>query len=627
VNNARKIKTGVLHRSHTISREHINEKERTVELSFSSETPVKRWFGEEVLDHSPSSIRLGRMQDGGPILVDHNPSDHVGTVVDVSISSDRRGRLVARFGRSDRANEIFTDIVDEIRKHVSVGYAIHRMQLEESSDDGDVFRATDWEPLEVSIVSVPADMTVGVGRSEGCEYETTIEGEKIMPDPIKKEPVQEPVQRSAPEPKINVQAIEDKARADYLTGVRDLEAIGNTYSDIGGVELARRCISEGKGVDDLNAMLLAETKRTPVPSAEIGLSKKEVKNFSFVRLINSLANPGDKRAQESAAFEMEVSAATEKQTGRNAQGMLVPMDVMISKRDLTTATGDTAKAGYTVATDLVAGSFIDVLRNAMVLDQAGATVLTGLQGNVAIPRKTAGATAYWVAEGIAPTEGNAVFDQVTLSPNSLAANQDYTRKLLVQSSMDIESMVRNDLAMSLAVELDRVGINGSGSGAEPTGILNTSGVGSVTLATNGGAPTWAMVVNLMKEVGIDNAIMGSLGYIANYATVGTLLQTPKVASTDSVMIMNMIETLLGYPVFKTNNAPSNLSKGTGSNLSAMLFGNFSDLLIGLWGSLDIIADPYTQSKAGIVQVTAITEADLGVRHAESFAECNEIITL
>ena len=143
----------------------IDQEKRTVELAFSSETPVERWYGNEVLDHGPKAVRLGRMKQGGALLMDHNTSDQVGVVESVRIDADRTGRAVMRFGKSARAQEIFQDVVDGIRKNVSVGYRVLAAVLESSKDGVETYRITDWEPYEISLVSVPADATVGVGRS------------------------------------------------------------------------------------------------------------------------------------------------------------------------------------------------------------------------------------------------------------------------------------------------------------------------------------------------------------------------------------------------------------------------------------------------------------------------------
>ena len=159
------------YRSFRVEQKAIDEEARTVSLAFSSEAEYERYFGIEILDHGSKSIRLDRMKDGAAFLVNHNTDDQVGVIESVEIGTDRVGRAMVRFGESARAEEIWQDIVTGIRKHVSVGYIVHKMVLEEEAKDGpDKYRVTDWEPFEASIVPVPADPSVGVGR--GAEIET-----------------------------------------------------------------------------------------------------------------------------------------------------------------------------------------------------------------------------------------------------------------------------------------------------------------------------------------------------------------------------------------------------------------------------------------------------------------------
>ena len=150
--NTRTINTGTLHRSAKFDRAAIDQAARTVALSFSSEAPVERWFGAEILDHSASSIRLGRINDAGPLLMDHDPECQVGVIEGVTVGQDRVGRALVRFGKSEDAEAAYQDVCDGIRQHVSVGYRVHKMILETKSDSGETYRATDWEPLEISIV-------------------------------------------------------------------------------------------------------------------------------------------------------------------------------------------------------------------------------------------------------------------------------------------------------------------------------------------------------------------------------------------------------------------------------------------------------------------------------------------
>jgi HK97 family phage major capsid protein len=252
-------------------------------------------------------------------------------------------------------------------------------------------------------------------------------------------------------------------------------------------------------------------------------------------------------------------------------------------------------------------------------------MLTGLVGNIAIPRQTGGATAYWVAESGAPTESAQAFDQVTMSPKTVGAFSDISRKLLLQSSIDIESFVRRDLATVLGLAIDLAGINGSGASNQPTGVLNVSGIGSVAGGTNGLAPTFAHIVELETDVAVANADIGSLGYMTNAAVRGKLKTTEKASSTGQFVWEG--GELNGYRAKVSNQVPSNLTKGTSSGVcSAIIFGNWADLIIGMWGGLDLMVDPYTGSTAGTVRVVALQDVDVAVRHAESFSAMKDALT-
>ena len=603
----RKGPTERVFRSAVFDRESVTE-DRRVTLAFSSEMEVDRGWGMEVLDHSPGAIKSEFIGSGrAPLLVDHDMADQVGVVEQIEIGSDRVARARVRFGKSKRAEEIWQDVVDGIRSNVSVGYVINEMVQDGKRGDREVFRATSWTPLEISIVSIPADTSVGVGRSiVAAESHPKIEVKPMSED-------------------INV-VRDDAAKAERsrVAAILDLATRHNQR------EFGEAAIRDGASLDQFRGALLDKVGSKPLHvNNEVGLSDKEVRNFSFVRAIRALSNPQDRRAQEEAAFEFDASRAAAAKEGRDSRGIMIPADVLY--RDLTTSTASgTSKAGNTVATDLLAERFIDVLRNRMVLNTLGAQFLTGLQGNVAIPRKTSAADVYWVGENTAPTESTnkPAFDQVTMSPKTLAAYVDYSRRLMLQSSLDVEAMVRNDLATSIAVAMDGAAVAGSGTN-RPTGVLNTSGIGSVTLGTNGGAPTWAMVTNLVKEVEVDNALNGAAAFLTNGQVKAKMANTPRQASgvEGNFILGPDIANLFGYPLITSQQVPSNLSKGSASGtLSAMIFGVWSDLLVGQWSGIDLMADPYTGSNAGTVRIVAFHDCDFAVRHPESFAECNEIIT-
>ena len=594
------INTGDLFRTFNLNRESVDAETRTVDLAFSSEEPVERWFGNEILDHNPNAIRLGRLNGGGAVLVDHDPSDHVGVVESVSVDGDRVGRATVRFGNSARATEIFNDVMDGIRKHVSVGYRIHRMVMEEEKEGAESYRALDWEPYEVSIVSIPADASVGVGRSANSNHKTLVEVNEIKEI---KEPIMESPAAVIETPTVDVRAEVEAARRSEVDRIQNIEAAGNLHNQ---PEMARTFINDGKSVDAFRAQLL-DTIGTAQPvikkDNDIGLSAKEVRNFSFMKAIHALANPSDRRAQEDAAFEFEASRAAADQMGRTAQGLFVPSEVL--KRDLNVGTA--TAGGNTVATNLLASSFIDSLENAMVVASMGATMLRDLNGNVAIPRQTSGATAYWVAESAAVTESQAAFDQVSMTPKTVGAFSDISRKLLLQSSIDIEGFVRNDLAMRLAMAIDLSAIAGTGSSNQPTGILATTGIGAKTFAAAGN-PTFGEMVDVESQVSIDNALFGSLGYVSTAAMAGAMKQKAKDSGSGQFVMAN--GQVNGYNMAVTNQMTAN----------TVVFGNFADLIIGMWGGLDINVDTSTGSASGTVRVVCMQDVDIAVRHAQSFAK-------
>lgn len=621
---------GKLARAFTVNRAAIDVENRTAELAFASETPYERWWGIEILDITGDSMRMERLQGGANLLCDHDWRDVVGIIESVSIGADRVARAVVRFGKSARAEEVWQDVVDGIRKNVSVGYLVHEAVMVEMRDGVETYRVTDWEPFEVSLVSVPADTSVGVGRSADPEIRIAAptqagsEGmEPVAPVMVKAattppasdpsapaEPIEE-IRKETPMPEATL--VEQRNHAAEITRI--------AATIPGGAELAMKAIQEGQTVEQFQAEAIRALSTKPVPTADIGMAQRDVQRYSLMRAINALANPGDAVAQRAAAFERECSEAVSAKMGKAARGFFVPAE--IQRRDLNVATA--SAGGNLVATDLLTGSFIDVLRNAMVIDRLGARMLTGLVGNIAIPKMAGAATAYWVAESGAPTESQQTLAQVAMSPKTVGAFTDISRRLLLQSSMDVEGMVQTDLATVLGLAVQQAAISGSGSSNQPSGIL-TQVTASVAGGTDGAAPTWANIIELETDVSVANADVGTLAYLTNAKVRGKLKGASKVSGQNGFIWDDGDFPLNGYAAGVTNAVPSNLTKGAGTNLSAIIFGDFSSLVIGLWGSLDLMVDPYSQSTSGTVRVVALQDVDIALRHVESFATMIDAVT-
>jgi HK97 family phage major capsid protein/HK97 family phage prohead protease len=605
-----------------VERAAIDETARTATLAFASEQPYERWWGIEILDCTPSAMDTSRLRSGANLLCDHDTRDVVGVIESVEIGPDRVGRAVVRFGKSVRAEEVWQDVRDGIRRNVSVGYMINEALLESTKDGVETYRVTSWTPYEVSLVSVPADASVGVGRSQDPDTAAPAAvTEATLPEPV-------PAERTAPTVITPSIKSKEKKMTDPVIEVVDQR---NHAADItkiaasipGGAELAMKSIQAGHTVEQFQAEALRVMSTKPVATADIGMDQKEVKQYSLMRALNALSNPGDQAAQRAAAFERECSEAQAKVLGKSARGLFVPNEVQ--KRDL--LVGTPTAGGNTVATDLLSGSFIDILRNAMVINRMGTRMMTGLVGQVAIPKQTGSATAYWVAENAAPTESQQSFGQVTMTPKTVGAWTDISRRLLLQSSIAVESLVQTDLATVLGLAIQQAAINGSGASNQPSGLMTLLTTPAVVGGTNGAAPTWAHVVALETAISSANADVGTLGYLTNAKVRGKLKSTEKFTTSNGQPIYEAGNTPLnGYQTAITNAVPSNITKGTGTNLSAMLFGNWADLMIGMWGSLDLMVDPYTGSTAGTVRVVALQDVDVAVRNLESFASFVDVIT-
>lgn len=391
------------------------------------------------------------------------------------------------------------------------------------------------------------------------------------------------------------------------------------------IEQINRRVERNQRLQNLEAVADRAGERQVVPDGNIGMTRDEMSQYSVVRAINAAAT-NDWRGAE---IEQEMSQRVTQRMGRAPRGFWVPHDVLQhERRDL--VVGTPSAGGYMVSTDLLSQSFIELLRNRMMVRAAGATVIAGLVGDVAFPRQTGGATAYWVGENVDVTESQQTVGQVPMQPKTVGAFTDLSRKLLKQSSVDVEAFVRSDLANVLGLGIDLSALHGSGAGAEPTGIAATSGIGSVAGGDNGAAPTWANIVDLETKVATANADVGRMGYMTNAKVRGKLKTTPRTATYGDIMIWentNSATPVNGYPCYVTNQVASNLTKGTASEVcSAIFFGNWADLLIGMWGGLDVLVDPYTGGKAGTVRVIAMQDVDIAVRHAGSFAGMLDALT-
>lgn len=612
------IKTGRLYRSLSFDRKAVNAEARTAELTFSSETPYDRWFGTEILDHATASVRLDRLNDGGALLRNHSTSQHIGVVERAAIGDDRVGRAVVRFGKGAEAEAAFRDVQDGILRHVSVGYLVHRMVMEEEKDGHETYRVMDWEPIEVSLVPIPADPTVGVGRAdEPRDVLTTVV--RAVPEPQPTQPLPQPLPQQE---RVHIMTDPVKKPEDLeRERTSALMTLGEQYAKYVTSADVANAIRNGHSVEMFKDVIMNKmtSKHSDTREALIGMDAKEISSYSLCRAIVA-AGTGD---WSKAGLERAASQAMASRMGMSPTGFYVPFDVF--RRDFNVGTG--SEAGNLVATDLRTDLFVDVLRNRLVFGKLGVRLLVGLSSNIDIPKKTVASAISRVTEIQALTETNPNTGKVSLTPKRFGGFVEYSKQALIQAAMSIEGMVREDLLMSAAVDIQDQWMNGSGSAPNMRGIRNTSGIGSVAAGTNGLAPAWSHFVDLESACANANAEPDQFsGYVINTKTRGALKKTQKATNLPFIWD-NGEQPLNGYRAAVTNSMPSNLTKGTSTTIaSSAVFGSdFSMSVLGFFGAPDVTVDPFSLATTGQVRVTLNQYADHGVRIAACFASCDDLL--
>lgn len=636
-----------LRNNRTFRLERAEPADGKVTIAISSEAEVNRGWYVEILSHDPGAILLERAANGLPFLVNHCSDDLVGRVEAVRLE-DRTLRGDVRFGSSARAQEIAQDVADLIRPDISVGYVIH--DYREEKRDGKLYViATLWEPLEASSVPIPADYAgAGVGRSadEGCMnpdctdpecMDPECEGEcsadakcrtcqshrSTTPGAARSLPTRPAVLAGTTRQESQMTLTPEEIAAATKSAEQQGRSTGITET-LAVIGLAKRSnleaeaeamLRDGKGADAIRAMLLDKIMErggnpfTGAPAAA-DLTPKEQQEYSIARAISA-------QAAGINCFEREVSQDIAKKLGREAVGIYVPTTITQKRaQDATVA----ASAKNLISSEQV--SFIELLRNMAVVLDAGATYMPGAVGNIPFARQITGGTATWTGDnpGSAVTASDPTTDTFTMTPKQLMAHRQYSKQLLAQTAGFADRYVTEDLAAAHALEVDRAAMFGSGSGAEPKGIVNFAGIGAVAGGTNGLAPAWSHVVDLETAIAVQNALQGTLGYITNNKGRGKLKQTLVASAAGSDMIWAKDNTINGYWAKATNQVPSNLVKGSsGAVCSAILFGNWRELLIAEWGALDLTVDPYTLADKGLIRVISTQLVDINLRHVQSFA--------
>jgi HK97 family phage major capsid protein len=603
-----------LQRAFQFDRNKIDEENRTIMIGVSSEEPVERRFGMEVLGHNEDEIDMAFMSQGrSPLLLDHDATKQIGVVEEFGIDAENK-RTVAkvRFSKNQMADEVYRDVLDGIRQNISVGYQVNSMAKEEEERDGvPVYRVNSWSPLEVSAVSIPADQSRLVGFARSKEKKAQI---KINPNSKQDRKMENKVEETKT-PEVNV---EDMKR-DFAKEAKAIIDLGVQHNKR---DLANEAIANGASLAQFRGTLLetiANDKPLDLPS-NVDMNKNEQRSYSLLKAVSEAAQG------KLSGLEKEVSDEIAARTGKAARGFYMPTNINFRTNQVV---GTNNVGGFLKPTDHLGDEFIEALKANLVVAQAGARTLQGLQGDVQIPKMSAETSnVSFVGEDAAPSEGNATFAQVTMSPKTLACQLDISRKLMLQSDPSIEAVLRNDVIASFARKIDEVALEGGGSN-EPSGIIASATGNVVAIGTNGGAISYANCVDMVEAVEVDNAILNdaSTKFVGNPKVTANLRTISKQSSgVEGNFILGEDNRILGYDYLSSTLVPSDLSKGTGSNLSALIFGDFSQLMLGFYSGVDVIVDPYTGSNAGTTRLAFFQDFDVALRYDDSFSVIKDIVT-
>lgn len=613
-----------------------DDKRKTYDVSVSSEREIERSsFGMggyvEVLEHSEAAVDLSRLRAGAPVLLEHDPHDQIG-VIERAYLQDRTLRVVMRFSKNPHAQEIERDVEDGIRRNLSIGYMVRKVKVE-GTEERKKYRALRWQPGEVSVVSIPADVSVGVNRAgKAHTYPVEIEpaGEVRKMDEGMGKPAGDGEISVEVQASLNGAEIRSLCDANGVPGEADgFIRAGKSPAEVAHVLLQRF----GRETRRASVSVPAVDAGKPVDQVD-GLPHRDRKRYSYARAIQIAGGMMDGSAKFDG-LEAEVHQHLVKSKPQSQQlrsGILVPTDMrgledQWAEREKRALDSKTVTKGSEVVFE-VPGELIDLLRNRAAAAALGARIMTGLSGPVTFPKQTGAGTAVWVGENPASpvAASDLALGVVMLTPKTLQSTTSYSRQLLVQSSVDVENMVRNDLAQIHALAIDRAAFHGSGVGGEPTGIYKAPDTFAKAM---GGAVSFAELVDMIGNVADKNATFGTLGWVTTPLMAARLRVEPEHAtlSTGSWVWQGTLEiggtgTIAGYRAVATSQISKLMSgsEATGGSEHGIIFGNWAELVIGMFGALELVVDPYSAKKFGMLEVTSFNMTDCIVRHGESFAK-------
>ncbi len=583
----------VFYRSIAVDRSAIDLDNRTVAVSFSSEKFYQRSFGLEVLSHNPADVDMSFISSGNaPALVEHDVNQQVGVVEQATIESGV-GRAIVRVSKSEDGEKVWQDIVDGIRKNVSVGYIITDRRQEQRN--GTQVVVCKWAPKEISFVALPVDESIGVCRSATADLPAENKDQNNNKETQMENTEKDVAVQARAEQAIDVQAIikTERSRADEIT---------NMARSLGLDEIGVELVKNGKSLDEARSIFLNEVSKKSAPvqtSMAIGLSEKEAKQFSLSRAIDAL-NAGNLK---NAGFEYEVSSEVAKRSGKTqtANNVFIPTEYSYraAGANATTVADNPSLVNQTTL------GLVDMLYRESIAGKLGARVVTGLNGTVDFKRILSGATARKVAEGVDGTVDKITSDKIVMNPEKRIALVELTDSML-RNTTAMESYIQAHLIKKLNEKIDADIL---------ASIVATDAISWITKPTN---TNFKDIQKLITTVAKFDALTDAAKFAADYDILEMLSVTLHGDGTTT----NTAGKTLIDDAGRLNKREIVAANQVGNNL---IFGDFSNVVAGFWGTVELAVDPYAKFNSGGIVLRAMVDMDSAVLQEKAFAGYKALI--
>lgn len=598
------------------------------EFAWSSEKPVKRWFGWEILSHEPKAIDTSRMKRGLPLLLFHDRTLWPGIVEEMGVGEDKKIRGIPRYTEDELGQRTMKNVEAGIWKTASLGYRVLKAERVSVDKDGmETWLVTRWEPVECSLEPIDADTSVGLNRASEQEYEFEMEDgqpsreERTMPDSIVPGTGTPTPAGGEPPPAAATLAVSAGLDGRAAAEIVRMAANNNMSDRVPG------WLERGLSPQDVALEIqrgLFRPAAAPQPAAETLVVPRDVrKRYSIRRAIAGLLARHEGNGQLDGV-ELEVHqelVRNQPVTVQRHNGVLIPlrlrtadeMDQGLEQRTL----GTTQPTGGATLVAPQMLDFIDMLRPNSAVLRAGATLLSGLTSPVYWARGTSDPTFYWMDEnppaGVPASEPG--YGLIGAVPKSIMGKVPIPRQLLSIASIDVELDINKRLALGYDMAIDRAAVHGKGTDKQPAGIYNFPGVQTHVV---GGVPDRDDILGMIGKAGDQNALLDGIGFLTTPLMAGKLKAVPIAANYPAFLWNGRIDAgeMEGYAARATNQVLKTL--GANSDEHGLIFGAWPELAICLFGNaLEIDLDKVTSGDYGIVNVRAFGMADTAIRHPEA----------